>query len=231
MGIRFQCPNGHPLNVKSYLAGRRGICPKCSARFLVPVTSGGPAIPDLEQSKIEQTTQEEPEEPVEPVVSTIPPARTTTSEAPDSTSLWYVRNDTDQQFGPVETNVIRQWLTEGRVSSHSWVWRTGWPQWKQADQAFATTVHQPPVQTADESAMEPAPALTPPSTPVLSTPVPVTPPIPQSLPLTEPTRPDPPSVAHRKRIGQRKKRRVQVTLLLTLVVVLLFVGLLIVVLS
>ncbi len=156
MGIRFQCPNGHPLNVKSYLAGRRGICPKCSARFLVPVTSGGPATPDLDQSKIEQATQEEPEE---PVVTTTPLPRTTTPEAPDSTSLWYVRNDTDQQFGPVETDVIRQWLAEGRVSSDSWVWRTGWPQWKQADEAFATSVHPPPVQTADESSMESATAV------------------------------------------------------------------------
>ncbi|MEO2048953.1 MAG: DUF4339 domain-containing protein [Pirellulales bacterium] len=222
MGIRFQCPNGHPLNVKSYLAGRRGICPKCSARFLVPVTSGGPATPDLDQSKIEQATQEEPEE---PVVTTTPLPRTTTPEAPDSTSLWYVRNDTDQQFGPVETDVIRQWLAEGRVSSDSWVWRTGWPQWKQADEAFATSVHPPPVQTADESSMESATALTPPATPI-----PGTPPVPQSLPLTEPSRPDPPSVAHRKRIGQRKKRRVQLTLILTLVVTLLFVGLIIVVL-
>ena len=222
MGIRFQCPNGHPLNVKSYLAGHRGICPKCSARFLVPVTSGGPATPDLDQSKIEQASQEEPEE---PVVTTTPPPRTTTPEAPDSTSLWYVRNDMDQQFGPVKTDVIRQWLVEGRVSSDNWVWRTGWPQWKQADEAFATSVHPPPVQTADESSMEPAPALTPPATPI-----PVTPSVSQSLPLTEPSRPDPPSVAHRKRIGQRKKRRVQLTLLLTLVVTLLFVGLLIVVL-
>jgi hypothetical protein len=41
MGIRFQCPNGHSLNVKTFLAGKRGICPECDARFIVPLESGG----------------------------------------------------------------------------------------------------------------------------------------------------------------------------------------------
>lgn len=36
MGIRFLCPNGHRLNVKSFLAGKRAICPQCGAKVLVP---------------------------------------------------------------------------------------------------------------------------------------------------------------------------------------------------
>ena len=40
MGIRFLCPNGHKLNVKAFLAGKRGICPQCDAKFLVPKESG-----------------------------------------------------------------------------------------------------------------------------------------------------------------------------------------------
>ncbi len=36
MGIRFLCPNGHKLNVKSFLAGKRAICPDCGARVVVP---------------------------------------------------------------------------------------------------------------------------------------------------------------------------------------------------
>jgi hypothetical protein len=39
MGIRFSCPNGHRLNVKSFLAGKRGVCPQCGTRFVIPVTS------------------------------------------------------------------------------------------------------------------------------------------------------------------------------------------------
>jgi hypothetical protein len=39
MGIRFNCPNGHRLNVKPFLAGKRAVCPKCGAKFRVPVVS------------------------------------------------------------------------------------------------------------------------------------------------------------------------------------------------
>jgi hypothetical protein len=37
MGIRFSCPNGHKLNVKAHLAGKRGVCPECGTRFDIPV--------------------------------------------------------------------------------------------------------------------------------------------------------------------------------------------------
>ncbi|MCM2373530.1 DUF4339 domain-containing protein [Aporhodopirellula aestuarii] len=37
MGVRFACHAcGKRLNIKSELAGRRGICPSCSARFRIP---------------------------------------------------------------------------------------------------------------------------------------------------------------------------------------------------
>jgi hypothetical protein len=36
MGIRVTCPNGHRLNLKNSLAGRRGVCPHCGAKFVIP---------------------------------------------------------------------------------------------------------------------------------------------------------------------------------------------------
>ena len=33
MGIRFYCPNGHKLNVKSFQAGRKGFCPFCGTEL------------------------------------------------------------------------------------------------------------------------------------------------------------------------------------------------------
>src|SRR5262245_12449 len=41
MGIRVVCPNGHKLNVKSFLAGKRGVCPHCSAKFDIPANAEG----------------------------------------------------------------------------------------------------------------------------------------------------------------------------------------------
>jgi hypothetical protein len=37
MGIRFSCPSGHKLNVKNFLAGKRGVCPQCGAKFVIPM--------------------------------------------------------------------------------------------------------------------------------------------------------------------------------------------------
>lgn len=53
MGIRLTCPNGHKLHVKSFLAGKRGICPHCGAKTLIPLEVETPqqaaATADLQQ--------------------------------------------------------------------------------------------------------------------------------------------------------------------------------------
>ena len=51
MGIRFQCPNGHNLHVKSFLAGKRAICPECGIKVLIP-------------NNLEDKVPEEPADPV-----------------------------------------------------------------------------------------------------------------------------------------------------------------------
>ncbi len=43
MGIRFTCPQGHKLNVKSFLAGKKGFCPHCNARVDIPLESTRPS--------------------------------------------------------------------------------------------------------------------------------------------------------------------------------------------
>ncbi len=70
MGIRFQCPNGHKLHVKAFLAGKRAICPQCDAKVLVPsagdVANRGQAIPT------EPSATETPARP-EPILPDAPP--------------------------------------------------------------------------------------------------------------------------------------------------------------
>lgn len=46
MGIRFKCPQGHKINVKAFLAGKRGFCPTCGASVDIPLvdpSANGPA--------------------------------------------------------------------------------------------------------------------------------------------------------------------------------------------
>jgi hypothetical protein len=45
MGIKFHCPNGHKMNVKTFLAGKKGTCPKCGVTVQVPMASEGEAAP------------------------------------------------------------------------------------------------------------------------------------------------------------------------------------------
>jgi hypothetical protein len=44
MGIRFFCPNGHRLHVKSFLAGKRGVCPDCGTGVMIPMESDARAL-------------------------------------------------------------------------------------------------------------------------------------------------------------------------------------------
>lgn len=66
MGIRCWCPNGHKLNIKAFQAGKRGICPYCGARFMIPTESTrkpgmGDRIPEpLEHSVYEGTVATPP---------------------------------------------------------------------------------------------------------------------------------------------------------------------------
>lgn len=43
MGIVAFCPNGHRIKVKDELAGRKGICPTCAAKFRIPTKDAHPA--------------------------------------------------------------------------------------------------------------------------------------------------------------------------------------------
>jgi hypothetical protein len=45
MGIRFTCPSGHKLHVKAFLAGKRGVCPHCGAKFVIPSDQESEKLP------------------------------------------------------------------------------------------------------------------------------------------------------------------------------------------
>jgi hypothetical protein len=59
MGIRFNCHAcGYRLNVKAFLAGKRGICPKCNAKVNIPLDGETDNSPGqaMAPSGIDQTT-------------------------------------------------------------------------------------------------------------------------------------------------------------------------------
>ena len=50
--------------------------------------------------------------------------------------IWYVRPPSGGQFGPAAGDLMRTWLSEGRVSADSLVWREGWRDWQEAGTVF-----------------------------------------------------------------------------------------------
>lgn len=159
MGIKFHCPNGHKLNVKTFLAGKKGVCPKCGTKFRIP----GESEPGLIDSDLEEGDagasgikggNGAPAGLPQPVIATATataggPAKsagsTATAYVPGGDPIaegpqlvWYVRPPTGGQFGPAKGDIMRTWLSEGRVTGDSLVWREGWTDWQSAGKVFPT---------------------------------------------------------------------------------------------
>ena len=134
MGIRFECPNGHRLNVKAFLAGKRGVCPDCDAKFIVPEESGGRAALITKEAvrANRETNPAAADSQLEAVAAPLPMASEVPSTSADHKlpDVWYVRLVSGEQYGPANTELMGSWVAQGRVPHDSWVWRTGWDKWR-----------------------------------------------------------------------------------------------------
>jgi len=213
MGIRFQCPNGHKLNVKADLAGKRASCPECGVKLVIPAASPQPsavpvAAPDAHGLNQGGSRAE-------------PPNRT-----------WLVRPARGGQFGPANDATFRAWITDGRVAADSQVRRDDWAEWKLARDAVddlpiplaavpvaATTPEVPPPQPAEKAEVpvvpEPLPVAVVDSLPSDAAPIPATP---LAAPLA----------ATQYKLQRSKSQRTQVTLaIVMLVAVIVLAGVLV----
>jgi hypothetical protein len=237
MGIRFHCPNGHKLNVKSFQAGRKGICPYCGTKFVIPIqstrksskeeraalralaaassTAMNPASqnaspgsagnmpiaasqtfspnsssspPIIESAKAGDKMSPKPAffssqqdaggngfalpslpttaDSITDILNSGPlhdaPAAPTTANPADplieaGDVVWYVRPSSGGQYGPATSNMMRQWLAEGRIGHNTLVWREGWRDWRQALDVFQQLRIKDPtadITTADTPYME-----------------------------------------------------------------------------
>src|SRR3954470_22092743 len=179
MGIKFHCPNGHRLNVKSFLAGKKGVCPKCGAKMRIPTASESALVHSkLADSEVEEEEDEGSHHPAKSNGSgaVTAPAISAATTAPHAghaarvgeddpiaeapAAIWYVRPPSGGQYGPARGEIMRKWIAEGRVSSDSLVWREGWTDWQNAGKLF------PVLQAAGTAAPASAP-------PAVSTTVPI----------------------------------------------------------
>ncbi|MEN1679746.1 MAG: DUF4339 domain-containing protein [Planctomycetota bacterium] len=160
--IRFRCPNGHALQVRSELAGQRGKCPECGCAVQVPsaskpgdsgATGPQPSAP-VAQAADQGAAKASPRPVARPVAKPIARPEATPAESvsapppvpavagppplPESadTAAWYLRGADGKQYGPVESSVFATWIADGRVRPESYLWREGWPEWKPATDAW-----------------------------------------------------------------------------------------------
>lgn len=159
MGIRFACHVcGKHLNIKRELAGRRGICPGCHARFRIPLEDAERSAPI--ESKESMQSRPLASSAVAGAAPAVPPGSRRQEQAPAviqqadlaSTSLledapdatWYVRPPSGGQYGPASNDILKEWIEEGRVAATALLWRDGWPQWRDAGEALPELADQLP---------------------------------------------------------------------------------------
>ena len=64
---------------------------------------------------------------------------------------WYVRPPSGGQYGPANSELLRQWIGEGRVAAGALLWREGWPQWREAGDALPEYAAQLPASRSKVS--------------------------------------------------------------------------------
>ncbi len=167
MGIKFHCDScGKKLNVKAFLAGKRGICPHCGSKIVIPPEPGASlAVGEALVPSAAEVLAAAPAA-TSPVATATAPRAVPTGPAPAMSaapaaivapgppsgavdpvaeaphSVWYVRPSSGGQFGPASGDIMRRWITEGRVAADSLVWREGWPDWKPAPEVFPSLSHK-----------------------------------------------------------------------------------------
>lgn len=160
MGIHFACHVcSKKLNIKQELAGRRGICPACSARFRIPLHDTDKSAPvDTPLSSEHARPTNGHARAGQAVADAAESIATIQADAvgqsielieDDPSNTWYVRPPSGGQYGPATGEILRQWISEGRVAATSLLWREGWPQWREAKDALPELVDKLPDSVSD----------------------------------------------------------------------------------
>ena len=147
MGIVAFCPNGHRVKVKDALAGRKGVCPDCDARFRIPLESC--AIPTARVLSLDAAWAETlPRAVILPADYVFskgvfskgalskdvfsqrarePALHPAIAEKPDAE--WRVAIPGGEPSAPLAGSDMQAWLAAGRATGGEVVWRSEWPDW------------------------------------------------------------------------------------------------------
>ncbi|MDA0658186.1 MAG: DUF4339 domain-containing protein [Planctomycetota bacterium] len=236
MGIKCFCPHGHPLNVKSHLAGKRGVCPTCGVKFRIPEASGS-GVPSVSVAGSGKKAADPPE--FEEFKTDIPHATSNVASPPNvnlaardeglgkgnsepvaasKPAIWYVKTR-DGQYGPTYEAAVQEWVADGRIVLGNWLWRDGWEQWRPAESVFSQLL-PPPANSTSPGAALPLDAAPMAAAPMVAAPI-----------VAPQVAKDAPHLLGRAALRQRQgaKRRRVVVICLSVVSIVLLAALLILV--
>jgi hypothetical protein len=158
MGIVAYCPNGHRIKVKDKLAGKRGLCPTCGAKFRIPKIAGG-LLPPVFEEAVSAALPLARFVPIDPgVVASLPralpygtgrggdepvkaagssAARAAGAEQPWAPAIteradqsWCIALPGGTPSEPIDGRAMQEWLVAGRATGGELVWRADWPDWR-----------------------------------------------------------------------------------------------------
>lgn len=159
MGIVSFCPQGHRVKVKDHLAGRKGVCPTCGARFRIPLESvTGPAVSlplapvlMLDEAAVASLPRvlltdaaAPPDPPGETPRSAAEPDGAPASrhpaldERPDLS--WSTAVPGGVASAPMAAAELRTWLDAGSATGTELVWRADWADWRPLAEVFPDAV-------------------------------------------------------------------------------------------
>ncbi len=165
MGIVSFCPQGHRVKVKDTLAGKKGICPTCGARFRIPRASAEPppaaaaaaplplaAIVSLEAAMAERLPRAVPIDQMAAAVHDVhdeeAPVMLPSAEEPAPVPslhpliaerpdlIWCHAEPGGTPSEPLGADAMQAWLSSGRPPADALVWRADWAEWRPLAAAF-----------------------------------------------------------------------------------------------
>jgi len=130
------------MNIKAALAGKKGVCPHCGAKFRIPPADSAPP-PDLPTARLlpldAATTATLPRaiEFDAPAAAPAPaqtPLHPVLAEQPDL--LWCIAFPGGEPTPPMPAITMQAWLDSGQATGDEVVWRSDWPEWRPVRDVF-----------------------------------------------------------------------------------------------
>lgn len=158
MGIVAFCPQGHRVKVKDHLAGRKGVCPTCGARFRIPLASVSEPVVTLPLAAVltldaaviatlprvlpaeaqpgrpDSADQEVDQEGTGGLPPIEVPHHALLDERPDL--VWSRAVPGGAASAPMSAADLRAWLDSGTAAGTELVWRADWDGWRPLGDVF-----------------------------------------------------------------------------------------------